>query len=135
MENIKVMVWNARGISGKWNEFSNYVSPGGWDLVCVSETWLRADSVPKTIIGFSHVRLDKPNGLSESLLIFTRDSIVFRQLHHLCGPPGSEVLAVQLRFDDIELNIDSIYNPPDNLLMWLKYGIFLGNLNFFLMFC
>lgn len=79
MSGVSVMYWNARGLSGKFNELAELVRVENIDIACVSETHLTDNIQLRDIPNYNMIRHDRLTHLG-GLVMLIRKGIKFDEV-------------------------------------------------------
>lgn len=77
---LKIMFWNARGITSKLTEFKNFIIRQDIDVICVCETFLKTKH-SISFNGYDQIRKDRENARLGGLLIFVKNYILIKQFN------------------------------------------------------
>lgn len=102
---LKVLFWNARGVSSKIQELQLFLSRDRIDVACVCETFLKSDK-NLTIKGYKTIQANRTTGRFGGLIIFIKDNISFSQINI---PVTSLIETLGVRINKVHLFL--IYLP------------------------
>lgn len=113
---LHILQWNARSLIANGQEFKKFIHELDVvpDVVCVQETWLRAQ-LDFVMPGFSSVRCDRSNNQNGGgCITFIKDGLAYREIP--CQG-DMECVIVEISSPRKEGNIKLInfYNPCKNL--------------------
>ena len=113
-EGVHLLLWNARGLYSKLNEFKNYLYEQKPLIVGITETHLNAKYNPR-FPNYKIIRKDRDDGYG-GLAILHHQSVAVKILHPTC-PPGSQLenLCIQYQNGNTWSHLTLIYNPCKNI--------------------
>lgn len=115
-----ILLSNVMSLAPKIDEVSTCVQNANFDLVCITETWLKQHIPDNAVIidGYNLIRLDRKEGIHGGVCMYLREQIPF-SIIDIPQEDGYnlEVLWIQIRpprlprgISDIVLGV--IYHPP-----------------------
>ena len=109
------MLWNARSILGNLGEFQKCLDENNPHLICLTETWLKADKK----LGFkaySVIRKDRPNQAGGGIAILIRKEIEYKDISFIPFNGGRfEYMGIKIKLGGEVLNIILFYNPVGSI--------------------
>ena len=78
---LRLMQWNANGISGKITELQTFLHSNNDNIAAIEETKLTKKSKPQKTPGWAAVRLDRHKNKGGGLLMLIKDTILFSRQH------------------------------------------------------
>lgn len=108
-EELKILYWNANGISNKKVEFVNFVKRHDFDVIAIVETFLKPTN-RFSVTNYTCVRLDRASGPKGGILVLIKKSIAFSIM---CDQnlKTIEALGIQVCTRKGPLCIMAAYNP------------------------
>ena len=108
------MLWNARGLLSKLNEFKNHIYSHQPSLICFTETHLKPFHSPR-LKNYDIIRADRLDGFG-GVAIAYHNSIQTRQ-HSLTHYPNGEMqaLSIQYCYKNKWATVIVLYNPCKNV--------------------
>jgi len=114
---------NARSVFGspsvdKPTLIQNYITDGNIDILALSETWLRPDSLPATVNSITPesyccMHVPRPHGLGGGVAFIYRSSFEFRQIT-VGNFLSCEVIAAKLILNSASYVFINFYRPPSS---------------------
>ena len=85
-EKLNIFYTNARSLNNKMEEFEAKVTNEEYDIVAVSETWLKENSNRRTgLEGYKEYRCDRKERIRGGVAIWVKDSIAAREVNSFVG--------------------------------------------------
>ena len=113
---LRLMQWNANGISGKITELLTFLHSNNVNISAIQETKLTNKTKPHKTPGWAAVRLDRHKNKVDGLLRLTKDTIPF--VDNTAALPQSadphlEQQGISITMPNLQqLHIHNIYIPP-----------------------
>ena len=135
--NLRILQWNADGLSPKIAELDEYVHKNKIDVVLIQETKLTVNKPTPAIKGFTPVRADRPNSEfpGGGLLTYVKHNIAYRKIGS-AKTGNVEAVSVSIQQKARKwLDITNVYIPPrseESEISWIPVsdaGIIAGDLN------
>ena len=109
---LKILQWNAQGISKKKDPLLNRLSEHKIDIACIQETHL-SKKYRLTMIGYQCMRKDRAEGPKGGVIILVRNDIQAVEITK--GTNGNaEIHGILLALESRELTITAIAQPKNN---------------------
>ena len=119
---IRLVQWNANGISGKITELLTFFHSNNVYFTAIQETKLANKSKPLKTTGWAAVRLDRHRNKGGGLLMLVKDSIPFfdnTDTHPQSVDPHQEQQGISITMPNRQqLHIYNIYIPPRSCLIF-----------------
>ncbi len=113
-ESLRIMSWNADGLSTKAVDLNNRLSAEDIDVCAVQETKLRKGNRTPAFPGYAYVRTDRADSIGGGLLFLIKNSVVFEKLQEV-SKEGTESSSIRVRMDkDKWVTLTNVYIPPVN---------------------
>ncbi|KAK3751631.1 hypothetical protein RRG08_012692 [Elysia crispata] len=111
---LKILQWNAEGISKKKDALLNRLSEHKIDIACIQETHL-SDKYRFSMRGYQCMRMDRAEGPKGGVIILVRNDIQAVEITK--GTNGNaEIHGIRLALESRELTIYNCYCPPNKQL-------------------
>jgi hypothetical protein len=107
---IKILYWNANGISRDLHEFYNYLDRHSVDVALVYETFLKHDSKINSNCDYTLHRLDRTTGPRGGVGIFIKKTIHHNVLPHF-GTKLIEALGIEIQTTTSKISLITAYLP------------------------
>ena len=111
---VKILQHNCRGARANYHELLVFLSEEKPDVVCLNETFLRADT-DFHIPGYTIVdRLERATGSGGSL-VAVRERLPFRDVNQACDDNGAghlERITATLTIGSVSVTIANVYASP-----------------------
>ncbi len=110
---LRILQWNADGISTKAAELSVRLKEDKYDIVLIQESKLRAHQRTPRMEGYSSIRQDRPaNNGGGGLLSYIKDSLIFEHMQE-SSQNGTEASTFRVRMGKRKWAvICNVYSPP-----------------------
>jgi len=125
---LKIMQWNANGITAHMNELKQFLASIEGDqphVICIEETFLKPGK-SLNIPGYDIFRKDRLNAFGGGVATLVKNSISAMQVD---TPDGIESVGIKVILNKTEIVIYNIYNPPQNTIDFDSYKIFFESKN------
>jgi len=111
MRKLKIIHLNCRSILSQYDVFRDFVCGAEYDIVALTETWLRPDVTDSVveIPGFSFIRHDRPTH-GGGVAMYIRESIQFQVIDSTILD-YLEQLWITLVIDCVSVAIGVVYRP------------------------
>lgn len=116
---IKIIFWNANGISRKIKEFRNFLGTHKPEIVGITETKLKRRSAPD-IAGYKCIWRNRPNGRGGGLALYASNDIDVMEI----PTDTAEIESLALKIGDRTYVL--VYKRPNTVL--LEDGIGIGTI-------
>lgn len=112
---LRILQWNARSIRPKVGELQNLAHP--YDIILLSETWLKPEQPLIKIPGFSLIRNDLTDQQGGGVAIAIKDTITYSTIPQLDTiSPNLYLIGVHLSTPKGKIAIISLYKKPNILI-------------------
>ena len=113
-ESLRIMSWNADGLSTKAGELIDRLNAMEVDICAVQETKFRAGNRTPAFPGYVSVRADRDKRIGGGLLFLIKNTVVFEKLQDI-SRDGTETSSIRVRMDKKKwLTLTNVYIPPAN---------------------
>jgi len=113
-ESLRIMSWNADGLSTKAGELIERLNAMEVDICAVQETKFRAGNRTPAFPGYVSVRADRDKRIGGGLLFLIKNTVVFEKLQDI-SRDGTETSSIRVRMDKKKwLTLTNVYIPPAN---------------------
>ena len=114
-KNLKILQWNANGLSNKIDELNVLATDKDVDIVAISETKL-TKSKQVYMPGWSIYRKDRNDRLGGGVILAIRQNLASKRLDiNQNNDTKTEIVAAEVRLaNGIRLVVASLYAPPSN---------------------
>ncbi len=109
---FNILQFNANGIGNKLPELSNFLLKNDIKIAAIQETKLNSRSADPSIPNYTVVRRDRSTNRGGGLLFLVHHSVNFKHHAITINDNHTEVLAIKVLFNNLELCIVNIYIPP-----------------------
>lgn len=117
MDTLQLISWNCRSIYNKLFELKKYIYIRKPEIVCLQETWIKAEYLP-AFINYSVFFKNRP-GRAGGLAIITRNDLVSEELELQAFQNGKlEIQRVKIKLQNGRRNfieIVNLYNPNESI--------------------
>lgn len=117
MDTLQIISWNCRSIYNKLFELKKYIYIRKPEIVCLQETWIKAEYLP-AFINYSVFFKNRP-GRAGGLAIITRNDLVSEELELQAFQNGKlEIQRVKIKLQNGRRNfieIVNLYNPNESI--------------------
>lgn len=111
-KHLKILNWNCRGFIDKRAEIQHLSEQ--YDIISLSETFLKEKHTNTSINNFNHIRNDRPtHTYGGGLIVFVKQDIQYTRFYLQNCPLGLEYIALEIYKGSECLSLVSIYYPPN----------------------
>ena len=122
---LRLMQWNANGISGKITELLTFLHSNNVNISAIQETRLTNKTKPLKTPGWAAVRLDRHKNKGGGLLVLIKDTIHFvdnTAALSQSADPHLEQQGISITMPNRQqLQIHNIYIPPRSSSCWPQH--------------
>lgn len=112
---LRILQWNARSVKPKTGDLINIAN--SYDIILLSETWLKPTQPNFNLTGFILLRKDSIDQQGGGIAIATRDNIPCSRINGLDNiSVNLQLLGVLIRTQKGEISIISLYKKPQVLV-------------------
>lgn len=79
LNQLRILFWNARGITNKLTEFKKFIYQNDIDVACVCESFLKSEKA-LFVKGYRTMQKNRTNGRFGGLFIIVKENLSFGEL-------------------------------------------------------